>query len=141
MHEDQATDPIEENLSRAFAVGGQGPELPDAVRAALGAHRSQRRRQLAGASALVVVIAVSGTIWMTMSGGPGAINRVGPGIPRNPGQRPLIVRASGCDDATVLGLMRCNRGFEDLDGREIALSEDWDLGWVGSTPALLPGEM
>lgn len=138
MHEKNADDPIESALHDAFGdSGASASQLPERVRGAVRVRRAQRRRrQLGGASTLIVVVASAAVLWTTQMNTP-----VGSPAARAPNEGPIIVRVGGCGDATMIGLMRCNRRYVELGQGEIILSEDWDLGWVGSAPALEPGDM
>ncbi len=138
MHEKNADDPIESALHDALGDrGASASQLPERVRSAVSVRRAQRRRrQLGGASALVVVVASAAGLWTTQMNTP-----VGSPVARAPIEGPIIVRAGGCGDATMIGLMRCNRRYVELGQGEILLSDDWDLSWVGSAPALELGDM
>jgi hypothetical protein len=134
MHNDSQIESIEAELHAAFTSGGSEADLPEAIRAGVADRRARRRgRQLVGASAMVVVVASAAALWLASTIAPVRPQSVNPG--------PLVVSADDCDDMTILGLMRCNARFEDSGGGEIALSDNWDLGWVGRAPALEPGDL
>lgn len=128
---------LDEAISRALRAPESSPALPSTIERAVRARRAQRRsRQATGAGGLfLVLIAVSAALLVPA---PVPVGQPSPG-PTDP--TPYAQLASPCAP-TVLGLVRCNAGFENLTGTEhLSLGEGLDLSWLRDSPPLQPGDL